>query len=730
MQLSRTEIRAFCLAFSLCLIISSLGLPAAPAVLAAARQGAWVDTVTVSVESPDEAVSQLQNNQLDLYSTGLPYAAIAGQEMSNIAREDSSGLEYQLLLNVVGPEFPGTGKFNPFCSPKIREALNWLIDRNFLVASILHGTGEPLYLQFQQGFPEYERYRSDFAAVASEYAYNFSKAQAAIAAEMPLLGAAWTYGHWTYEGQIISLIFLIRTDSDGNRRPMGDYIADQLESVGFAIDRRYVTASQASPIWMGSDPADGLWHLYTGAWANTVLDRDQGSMFTEFYMPFSPQGIPLFQAYNPTQAFIDLANALNYWQFANWDERSVAFKQAMQLAMEDSAGVWLAAGHVLNLRQKNTTAGYDLAAGMSRIWPYTVRFDGAEGGNLRLGQDNLFGEPWNPISGSNWQFDAIVINATADDGLLPDPKTGLPMAQRIQSAAVTVQTGQVVQKTEDWVTLSYAPQIQVPGDAWVDWDAATQTFITAAQKFPDGITALVKSVVTYPADLFTTVKWHDGSPLDAADFVMAMIMKFDRTKPESAIYDSYAYPELAYSGFKGVRILSVNPLMIETYSDAIQHDAEADVFDWWPNTNYGPMPWHTLTLGIRAEAAGQLAFSYEKANDLGIPQTNFLPSSSLSILASQLALAQGSSYIPYLATLSAYITPTEAAARYANLTSWNGIHNHFWVGDGPFYLDSVNYSTQQAVLQRVTDFLDPAGKWDAFSEPFLHRLLFVPVIQR
>jgi ABC-type transport system substrate-binding protein len=50
--------------------------------------------------------------------------------------------------------------------------------------------------------------------------------------------------------------------------------------------------------------------------------------------------------------------------------------------------------------------------------------------------------------------------------------------------------------------------------------------------------ANVKSTVTYPADLFQAVKWHDGSPLDASDFVMRMIMTFDPAKPQSAIYDA------------------------------------------------------------------------------------------------------------------------------------------------------------------------------------------------
>ena len=81
-----------------------------------------------------------------------------------------------------------------------------------------------------------------------------------------------------------------------------------------------------------------------------------------------------------------------------------------------------------------------------------------------------------------------------------------------------------VGSTYDWVSLSTAPEIAVPGDAWADWDAANQRWITVAEKYPEGVTALRKSTVYYPADMYDTVAWHDGSPISAADFVLLLIL--------------------------------------------------------------------------------------------------------------------------------------------------------------------------------------------------------------
>ncbi len=70
-------------------------------------------------------------------------------------------------------------------------------------------------------------------------------------------------------------------------------------------------------------------------------------------------------------------------------------------------------------------------------------------------------------------------------GLVGDPFTGLAWPQRIATAEVTVQTGLPVSKTLDWVTLKTADKITPPADAWIDWDAKAQKFITVA----DGLKA-------------------------------------------------------------------------------------------------------------------------------------------------------------------------------------------------------------------------------------------------
>ena len=56
-----------------------------------------------------------------------------------------------------------------------------------------------------------------------------------------------------------------------------------------------------------------------------------------------------------------------------------------------------------------------------------------------------------------------------------------------------------------------------------------------------------------------------------------------------------------------------------------------------------------------------------------------------------------------------YITPEEARQRYQNLLSWYEEHGHLWVGNGPFYLESLG--EEQVVLKRFPEYPDPADKW-------------------
>lgn len=806
--------------------------------------GGWLDEIVFSVVDDASAVTQIKAGAIDIYGAGLSTDKLPEIEEAGLNYSKQNGLYYELTFNPVGPEFPSTGKLNPFSSAKVREAMNWLIDRDYINQEVYAGGALPKFFTITTQFPDYADQAQKVRELEAKYAFSPEKANEQITAEMEAMGATLVDGKWTYKDEPVTIIVLIRNDSDGTRVPIGDYVANQLESIGFTTDRQYKTSSEASPLWVGGDPADGLFHIYTGAWSATVIDRDQGDNFQFFDTPASAYGFTaLWQAKTPSEEYNDLADKLAYNKFNSLEERAEALSRALELSLEESLTVWLIDGKNFAPFRDGVEVTYDLAAGIdgSMIWPYTLRFTDQEGGQMKWGTPDLFVDPWNPLAGSNWAFDAAVQRGTTTAaGVMYDPHTGLVHPLRIESATVTVQEGLPVGKSLDWVNLEFAPEIVVPEDAWADWNATDQVFIssaeflanekaeaaaaveaantaladataaqealmaekaaataeqiaagdaaqtvleeaqaaldalteeateeetTAAQTLVDEAkaaldalvgyvtpeeeeaalaaideanaaieaaniakeeadakeyyTAKIKSTVVYPANLWETVKYHDGSPITMGDFIYSLIMTFDPGKSESKIYDEAIAPntEAFLENFRGVKILSTDPLTVEFYTDVWSLDAELNVTTMFPSYTYGEAPWHSMAVAALADENGELAFSADKADANEIEWTNFIGGPSLEIMAKYLDQAEAEAYIPYAATLGEYITADEATARYANLKQWYADHEHFWVGTGPYILDKVFLTEKTASLKQFGEHADLSDRWAIFGEP-------------
>jgi len=682
------------------------------------RIGAWVDTIQLStIPTASLAIDALEAGTIDFYSQAtfdqVLYDRI--QSNTNIVSYQSGGNYFELTINPAGPVFSGTGKLNPFDVPKIREAINWLIDRRHIVTSIYGDLAFDKFTVLETQQPEYARYHETIQDIEAYYAYDPTQAETVIASEMITLGAYTVGDLWYYNSEPVEIIFIIRTEDE--RTQIGDYVADQLESIGFTVNRLYKNSGDASAYWLNSDPDDGTWHLYTGGWGSHSLNREERFDFGDYY---TPRGwdVPLWQAYTPSPAFDTVAGKLYDGDYLDTDERDQLFIDALNLSMQDSSRVWLVDTRYFNARNSNYTTAYNLVGGLasSDLWPYTIKSTVVEGGVVDIAQPAMLNVPWNPVGGTNALYDIFAQRATQDSGLVIDPNTGLKWPQRVESAEVYVKSGLVVTKTLDWLTMTFSDTIPVPDDAWVDWDVDNEVWITAGDKFTQTQYANVKSVVSYPSDLFTTTYWHDGSQISVADFVMAMILPFDLGTPGSPIYDSSLEDDLNnfLADFRGYRITSADPLVIEYYSDEHQLDAELMVNDLWPDYGRGEGAWHNIAPGWYAEGY-ELAFTEDKADDLSIPWMDFLTEPSLSWLSYWLDRPEEWGIIPYTNTLGSYVTLAEANARYDNLRNFYDMFGHFWIGTGPFYIQTYSHTLGTMTLQRFPLFADPAGRWDHFN---------------
>ncbi|MCC6029464.1 MAG: ABC transporter substrate-binding protein [Candidatus Korarchaeum sp.] len=667
----------------------------------------WFDSIVFFGE-PDhaKAVEMLIKGDMDVYFIDLSepdlYRKI--KQSPELAYDFSFGLYYDLTFNPVGPTFPKTGELNPFSNKKIREAMNYIIDRDYIVNEILGGLGMPKFVPFIKLLPEGQRYLDVISKIESKYAYDFEKGKAIIESEMKKMGAELVGGKWYYKGKPVTLHFIIRVEDA--RRAIGDYISNQLERLGFTVDRMYKTSREASPLWIRGDPAEGKWHLYTGGWITTAVSRDDSDNFQFFYTPDSPMAwSPLWRAYKPDSEFRDIANKLAMKQFKTMEERDQMMRKALWMAIEDSARLWIVDQTAVWARRKGINLVADYAAGYAAAsWAFTAN-KGKVGGTARISSAEVIIDPWNPSGpnggASNWIYDVMIYGyALTDSAFLLHPQTGLAIPLNVKSVYMEVVKGTPTHQNEEsknWLTLKWVDSVKVPPDAWASWDVKGQRMVTA--KEANVTEAKVKFVVNY-GPVLGKVAYHDGSIRSLADFIFGYVVDHERMNPESKIYDESVadYLKSFYEPFKAWRIISTDPLVIEYYVDYIHLDAEliASAYTIWPS-----MPWHSYFIGVLAEENKELAFGADKANALNVEWMNYIAGPSLEILKKYLDKAYNEGLIPYPNFFKDYIKVEEAKRRYSLLRDFYNKYKHFFISDGPYYLAAADAIAHTCTIKSI-----------------------------
>jgi Predicted solute binding protein len=492
--------------------------------------GAGVETL-VFLEEPSaaKAVDMIRTGALDLYGAGVTEPTILQQIQSepNLGCSSTYNAVWHLSFNPIGPTFTD-GRLNPFFDPRAREAINWLVDRDYIVQEILGGAGFPQVLPLRPLFPDYARLAQYARPLELRYQYDPERARNVLSEVLFSLGAEFVDGKWTYQGKPIELRILIRTDS---RRPLGDYLAGLLEGLGFTVTRIYASYAEALRI-LSSPPEEGLWHIYTNSLVVSLIERDEASTFQLNYTPAFPY--PPWEYLRPNPELADLADRLAHGLYSSLEEREALMARALELAMKDSSQVWLAVRAACYPHASDLNFAVDLAAGLATgIWAHTLS---SPKETIRIAVPSLLAAPLNPVAGSFTVYDQMIIRATADPALIPHPYSGLYLPVDLVRAEVEAEEGSPIQKSLDWVELRFVPEITVPKEAWLDWDAKAIRFLTVGEVKPQGLKAKARVILHFRPDLWEKT-WHDGSPFSLGDFLVRLILLFDRAKPESSVYD-------------------------------------------------------------------------------------------------------------------------------------------------------------------------------------------------
>ncbi len=526
----------------------------------------------------------------------------------------------------------------------------------------------------------------------------------------------------------------------------GQWLADQLETAGFKINRNLLVGSDFWGILLGEPARWGNWNVGTFGWGLSGFPRDTSTWWFVYgtdYIPWHPYSV--IEAPEP---FGFLCEKLAYREFFSAFEREQLIKDVATLYMDHSPQVLL--GDVAAVRPYNPDFECitDAAAGFGYGWIETVHLlDGAglptvPDGDIEvlIEQYLLYEDPWNPVGGSAASADLTFLrNMLQERALMHDPHAGLRFPWFIESATVWHQPGLPMGQdamSQDWLTVIIesegGPQLTVPNDAWVRWEAAPgmagqwaklEDKVAEDEEFPT--TAVRRTRVVYNDDIFDT-PMHDGSKLSLADFLLAAIFDWDRPQADSDIFDASEVPGYTadIERFRGWKIVEVEPnLVIDYYTTSWALDAELNVTTMWPAIgDYGQfVPWHVQSVGILTEIEGDFVWSEPKASEFDAEHMCYITGDSMVAMKKWLDYAKDEGYLPYEDAIRAVYDEffangsdkldAEIAERYDNLADWYDEMGHFWVSTSRVYLDRYFPLEDQLVLKRFEGHTEPADRW-------------------
>jgi peptide/nickel transport system substrate-binding protein len=679
------------------LVISSVFLPILP-VSGQTEKGSNVDTVRfIHREDENLALEEVRSGSLDIYYFRIPLEAAAdAAQDSRLRVYDRSAGSMGVLVN---PAPSGdVNKINPFEFRQVRFALNYLIDRDFIVNEILRGYGSPLADPFGIYSPEYPNVIDIVESFG--FRHNPAVADRMISESLTTAGASKAdNGKWEYNGTPITVRILIRQD-DAPRKAMGEEIASQLEKIGFTVTKEYGDLNKANAVVYGSDPQELQWQIYTEGFAGTAVFVKYNpvipaQMFAPWFGRMPGGQNPEF--WNYENATLDqITQSILFFNFTSEQERNELVRQAVEMGIQEAVRIFVAqktdpfvaASRIDGLVN-------DFGAGITSKYSL-LNARSTEGKNtLNVGVKQIYQGSWNSIAGLTDVYSRDIHTLIADTATFRNP-----------------YTGDIIPLRANWTGVSTAgpsDMLDVPVDA-VTWNASLHQWVEVGQ----GSNATSK--VTFKP-LYSN--WHHGIPMDISDMMFIEYFFYewgtnlgegDRTvDPE---YTAQAEVAIPYS--KGFRV--VGPSEIESYID-IWHYDETEIAD--SGVFWASEPWEITAATERLVIAGKLAYSRNQATVNNVEWLDPIVPDHAQMIGDELQKMRNEGYVPI--ALKNILTLEEARNRYDASIKWIGTHKHAVISNGAFYVDSYNIAGKIITVKAFRDSSYPyeVGHWSMYEKPKL-----------
>ncbi|MGQ0796424.1 MAG: ABC transporter substrate-binding protein [Methanobacteriota archaeon] len=679
------------------LVVTALGVmttyaQAAPNGPQPRATGPNLDEMVWSEETdPSKALTELIAGNHDIFMFDIRSAA----DKERAAASDQvntffvSGLFDELSMNPAEQNQTAGHPRNPFFVREVREAMQYLVDRDFIVRDIYGGFATPFATTWHPKSADYGRAIADLLKLEDRFAFNPEKGKSQITTALqsrgwtiqsgtdargtdcPIAGGCWR----DPENRIPTIRILKRTQDE--RLQLGAYYGNILRGLNFRVEE---TGVRNAAIPYGSAPNEDIWHIYTAGWIATSLTAyDDGQL--QFYAacgigePYCTPGGPF---YDPPDELEDIANTLLLGQYKSSAERQSLIARGTELAMNESLRIFIDARNapfVHNTRMSKLV--WDLFGGPTHPWGLktaTVPADPTSGlRTAKVLNFQMFVDGWNPWVFPGWLYDGIQRDQFMDPAMSPHPHTGRWTDYRTNATVLTAGPDAT---------------LPVPVDAVV-FNTTTNTWT------PLGTGVQAVSRVTYD---HVFGKWHHGPDITMDDVLYTWSNLWRRAAGDIGSVTgisnaaSPATEAFVQDSLKAIRVVDADTL--EVYFDFWHVDPQeiAGFASTFPDA-----PWEVQEIAAKLILDGVAANHDADAGTTGRIWLDLTKGDSLPFLAAALATYSASNWIP--PGMAGEITAAEATARWSALEAWALTRGHYWPSQGPFYLETVDTANRQTIMK-------------------------------
>ncbi len=706
-------------------------LPAALMCFAQAKKGPIVDKVYFDVRMQEDiGMKDAAEGKTDLFLWGVQgnvFNALSADTKAKLDVYSIPSGSWSLLINPIPNEAPYTVTvgdktyFNPLAIKEVRFALNFLIDRKYIVDEILGGSGEPAMTAMTPGQPG--TYKFNLAATKLGITANGNEKKGiqditnalAKASELPALKGKLvkTGDFWTFNGEPITVKFMIRVDDPNGRLKEGRYVADQIERAGIKVERLEYDRSKCSNLAYNSDPAKYDWTMYTEGW---------GAGATRAYWDIS-----VAQMYSPWYGYLPGGANKDFWNYKNdaidvlsqkcingnfldekdyWDSNMAA----IDIGLKEAVRIFMVAQNqyfVANKARFNNRMAYGLGDGVNNWSVITadVKPDAKTKEKiLRITQfsakGSLFMSAWDPVGvdGFNDLFALNMAQPCTDMAGFEAPNSAIDTPNRAVWKDVQTKFHPVTKDGKD----ALEGDIPVPENA-ILFNSANDTW----EKVGPGITSYSKATYTY--------KWgkmHNGRPISIADIMYAQAFIYEwMTKDGDADkqYDS-SYASTLSAQMEPLKGIVLNKDgTVTTYFN----------FNWmtkervasqngllWVKAGNSSQPilvsWEIVeALSKLVTEGGKSGTAWSFSSDPAFTEVDVLNPVCVADLRVKLEEMKAAKYVP--ASITEWMTPANAVATYDASIKFIDAHKHAYISDGPFYINAVDQKSNYMELRAFRD---------------------------